>query len=165
MANDKIFLDYREESRKNWGVFTADEDEGLGREQLKTGALLRIADSLETIEADKQELQEEIEHLQGRLDRMGKMYAKKREALEDARNSLRTQKGWVTRLQKSEAAADEEIQRLRAERDEAVEFLERLANSIARSNTGYVGDHTVYKHRVAEKGLNELKGLIVDLKA
>jgi hypothetical protein len=44
-----VFKEYKEESLGNWGA-SIDQSQQIGFEQIKLGAILRIADSLENIE-------------------------------------------------------------------------------------------------------------------
>lgn len=56
------FFAYKEESRKNWGVTQLSEDK-LSIDQINTGALLRIADSLERMEKPFADLIDENQRL------------------------------------------------------------------------------------------------------
>lgn len=51
-----MFRPYREESRKNWGA----DGESLTLEQVNCGARLRIADALETLARDREDLERNL---------------------------------------------------------------------------------------------------------
>lgn len=54
------FKSYRHESRADWGA-TLEVDQSPDRDQIKLGALLRIADSLEKIEKPFKQLLADVE--------------------------------------------------------------------------------------------------------
>lgn len=86
---EKNFISYKKDSRKDWG--TEKEGEGLTMDQIRTGALLRIADSLENIEEPYKKLIQQNEW----LSRRHKVLRAENERL---RNSNAGYKSWVTRL-------------------------------------------------------------------
>lgn len=64
MSNGKKqFNDYRKESRKNYGAFL-EKGKNIDLEQVKVGAILRLADATENMAQDRQELLEEIDRLE-----------------------------------------------------------------------------------------------------
>lgn len=81
------FKNYRRESRdKNWGTY----DEVLSFDQINTGSLLRIADSLEKIEKPYLQLIEEVEFYRNGFFRH-------RNERDRVRNQLAGTKAWSTR--------------------------------------------------------------------
>lgn len=58
------FQAYREESKKNWGT---SEDGGLTDDQIRTGAILRIADALEVMAENHDKLVRDRDWLRERL--------------------------------------------------------------------------------------------------
>lgn len=84
------FRSYKEESRKiNWGS----NDESLNLDQINTGSVLRIADSLETIAEDKENLIEE-------RDKFKRWYKEEREEKEMILRSNAGLRGYITRLKR-----------------------------------------------------------------
>ena len=90
------FKSYRDESRKNYGM-KVDEDTSASCDALQTGALLRIADAIETLAKSREQL--EIER-----DRYKRWYA--RECDKSAHLSARIVglKGYINRLKKRNSA-------------------------------------------------------------
>lgn len=84
------FLNYREESRKNYGTSQKDS---LTLEQLSVGANLRIADALEIIAKDKKRLEDDYNYMRENRDYW-------RQQFEIIQNKYRGQKGLVTKLKK-----------------------------------------------------------------
>ncbi len=80
--------DYRQESKKNWG---ANQSVSLNQDQIKTGTMLRIADSLERMEQPYLKLISDLEYLRSR----NKFLSEENERL---RNSNRGFKSAITRL-------------------------------------------------------------------
>lgn len=71
------FKSFREESKTNWGV-TIEEREPLTDDQLRTGAMLRMADATEKIAADYDAMRRDRDnyrewHKQGNADK-AKLY-------------------------------------------------------------------------------------------
>lgn len=84
------FKSYRQESRSNWGT---SEKGTLTIEQISLGAQIRMADALEVIAKDKQNLEDDYKRMSERRDfwrlEYEKMLAK-----------YRAQKGLVTKMRK-----------------------------------------------------------------
>ncbi|MGG5486284.1 hypothetical protein [Gaetbulibacter sp. PBL-D1] len=80
---------FKQESRKNYG--SSNEQKSASLEQLNTGCLQRIADSLEKIENPYQELLETNEYLRRR-------YRKLSSDIETLRYQNRALKGVITRM-------------------------------------------------------------------
>lgn len=59
------FKDYRKESRINWG---SDQEKALTHEQINTGCLLRIADSVESMSVNHVKLQGDYNYMRKRRD-------------------------------------------------------------------------------------------------
>lgn len=91
----KIHKDFREASRKSWGV-TVEQGEGLSIDQLQTGALLRIADAVEKVAADHDRLRKELEH---QTDRATIAF----QHLEISQRSNRALRGYLKRLKRKAA--------------------------------------------------------------
>lgn len=88
----KDFKNYKDESRKNWG--TKEVDKQLTLEQVNTGAILRIADSLERIEQPYLQLINENQYFKRKCDRL-------QDEVERLRFSNRGLKGAYTKLKNS----------------------------------------------------------------
>lgn len=88
----KIHKDFKEESRKNYGV-TVELGEGLSLEQLRIGALLRIADAVEKVAANHDTLRKELEH---QTDRATIAF----QHLEKVQRSNRALRGYLKRLKR-----------------------------------------------------------------
>lgn len=58
------FLNYRDESRKGWGT----EGDGLTRDQIQTGALLRIADATELMAKTHADLAQSRDYYKKRFE-------------------------------------------------------------------------------------------------
>ncbi len=82
------FKNYREESRKNWG---SEQEANLSKEQIQTGCMLRIADSLERIEKPYLQLLSELEYYKRRYDE----HTEKIKRLQGTNAAL---KSWITRI-------------------------------------------------------------------
>lgn len=65
--SNKTFKNYRDESKGNYGVWL-DSDENISSDQLRTGALLRIADSTEKMAANYTALQSDRDYYKRRLE-------------------------------------------------------------------------------------------------
>jgi hypothetical protein len=63
------FKRYKEESRRNWGE-TVSEGEELCRDQIKLGAILRIADSLEKMEKPITRLMDDVTYYKKRNEEL-----------------------------------------------------------------------------------------------
>lgn len=84
------FTDYREESRKNYGT----NDEGtLNRDQLNTGCMLRIADAIEKIAINHQQLINE-------RDNYKRWYEGEQYDNNILRKRIYSMKGVITKLKK-----------------------------------------------------------------
>lgn len=83
------FKDYREESRTRWGT----HDEKIDREQLKLGALLRIADSLEKMEKPFDRLIRDVQYHQERADGLSKSLTKAEHRIAGLRGYIKRTKG------------------------------------------------------------------------
>jgi hypothetical protein len=66
---NKVFKSYKKESRSDWGS-TVDENVVLDRDQLKLGAVLRIADSLEKMEQPYLQLIRDVEWYKKRVQNL-----------------------------------------------------------------------------------------------
>ena len=88
----KIRKDFREESRKNYGV-TVELGLGLSLEQLQTGALCRIADALEKMAADQNSLLRDRDVQAERAKYAHKLLAKAERSNRALRGYLKRMKG------------------------------------------------------------------------
>lgn len=82
--------DYRQESRKNWGTET---DGSLSHDQIKLGALLRIADALELVSKNHRNLIDE-------RDRFEKYYREEQNDNQTQRRRVAGLKGYIRRLKR-----------------------------------------------------------------
>lgn len=87
------FLNYREESRKQYGITPESESKGVTLEQLQVGALLRIADATElmaknflALQAENKRLQESLNYWRAEHGELSKRYS--------------AQKGVITKMKK-----------------------------------------------------------------
>jgi hypothetical protein len=90
------FKSFREESKTNWGV-TQDEKDPLNNDQLRTGAMLRIADATEKMARNH------IDLINDR-DRFERYYREARAQNRSMFKSMAGLKGQITRLKKKLAA-------------------------------------------------------------
>lgn len=84
------FKSYRKESRIDWGTFQKGD---LSLDEIKTGCLLRIADSLEKLEIPHKGLLTENEHLGRRVKEQGAV-------IDQLRRSNAALRGTITRMKK-----------------------------------------------------------------
>jgi predicted RNase H-like nuclease (RuvC/YqgF family) len=58
----KVFKNWRDASKANWGTSLDPELETLNADQIKTGALLRIADAVETVAKDRIQMEKSLKY-------------------------------------------------------------------------------------------------------
>jgi len=56
----KTFKSWKEASRANWGTNLEAEVENLSADQVKTGALMRIADAVELVAKDRIQMEKDL---------------------------------------------------------------------------------------------------------
>lgn len=84
------FKSYREESKKGWGT---DQKTALSDDQLEIGCLLRIADSLEKMEAPFKRLLDDNEYL-------GRRVKEQNAEIDELKRSNAALRGAITRMKK-----------------------------------------------------------------
>lgn len=87
------FLNFRDESRKEYGTKQPSADSCLNNEQLKIGAILRIADAVEDVAKDYRQLQKEH-------DRLSQAYRRQGQYLEMSQRSNSALRGVITKLKR-----------------------------------------------------------------
>ena len=78
-------MSYREESRKNYGKWTTVSPGSLDSEQLKVGALLRIADALEKQNSDVETLRSRCLNAESESRRLSATNTRLRKELREVR--------------------------------------------------------------------------------
>ena len=91
-----MFKSYRDESRKNYGI-KVNEDTSASYDLLNTGALLRIADAIETLAKSRELLEKE-------RDKYKRWYAEECEKSAHLHARIAGLKGYITRLKKRNSA-------------------------------------------------------------
>ncbi|RKT01073.1 hypothetical protein [Chryseobacterium defluvii] len=86
----KTFKNYKEESRKNWGS-ELDEGQTLNSDQIKVGALLRIADASELMALNHLQLQIELDQMKNSREYYKNLY-------ESSQKTISSFKGQITKL-------------------------------------------------------------------
>lgn len=87
-----MFNNFREESKLNWGV-ELENNQMLNREQIKLGAILRIADATEVMAKEHNQLLADLKYYKNRSERQSNNITK----LYNINSGLR---GYITRLKK-----------------------------------------------------------------
>lgn len=84
-------LNFKDESKKSWGIEVKYPDTKLTEEQIKLGAILRIADATELMAINYKDLQSDLE-------RYKRWYHEERERNKALRKSTSSFRGHLTRL-------------------------------------------------------------------
>jgi hypothetical protein len=93
MANsEEVFHSHKEESRINWG-FTAEKERKPTIEQIKLGAILRIADATEAMALNYFQLQKDLDYYKRKSKERG-------DEIDYQRKSIAALKGHLTKLRK-----------------------------------------------------------------
>jgi septal ring factor EnvC (AmiA/AmiB activator) len=85
------FKSYREESRREWGRDL--QTRNLTDDEVKVGALLRVADAIEKIASDRETLERQLKNSEKSLE----WYRKQLRKAEASRNALR---GVITKMKR-----------------------------------------------------------------
>lgn len=93
MSGNKTFKNYRDISRVNYGL-QFEDGESPTKEDLTTGCLLRIADSIEAMAKNYVQLQSDFDWYKSQ-------YREQRNEIERMTKRINSLKGWVTRLKKA----------------------------------------------------------------
>ncbi len=105
------FLSYRKGSRVDYGIYS----DGLTFAQIKLGAILRVADSLELIAKSKEEYEATIANLRIRLEQRGEAVQHWRDCNTEYYRSNSALRGHLTRKKAEITALKAELAELKRE--------------------------------------------------
>lgn len=95
---DPVFLNYRAESRKNYGEERPDVNSGLCRDQLNLGCQMRTADALEQIAKTLPDISYYLRDIRWNIDKMVKAPTQTKREITRLKNIVKKQKEEIARL-------------------------------------------------------------------